>query len=140
MSKISAKGVKIKHGTSANPTDVLAHLDTVTINVGDRELIDVTTHDSPGGTREFVDSGVRDTTELEVAIKYAPGNAGHEAIRAAHAAGTLYYHTLIMPDAGEAQWTAAGYITKFNVPNGGVVEGLKATYTFKAKGAETFTP
>jgi len=138
MAKISAKGAIIKHATTATPTVDLTQVRSISFNQGDREQIDTTTHDSTT-TKEHVDSKLRETPTLEVTIIYDPAVAGHEAIRAAHAAGTLYYITLVLPDAGAAQWAMSGYITSFNIPAMTTNAALEATFSFKANVAETFT-
>lgn len=138
MAKYSAKGCQVKHGTSANPTDVLAQVESVGFTQGDRELLDVTTHDS-STTKQYVDSGLRETSEVSINLLYDPADAGHEALRAAEANGTVYYITVILPDAGAAQWAAVGYVTGFNVPDRSPGDPLTATVTFKARSAETFT-
>lgn len=135
--KISGKGIKLKHGSTATPTTDLGGLDSVGFNPGDVELIETTTHEST--QREYVDSGLRDTPEITAVILYDPTDTGHEAIRAAHAARTLYFVTLVLPDAGTAQWACSGYFTKFEIPSTGPREALKVNFTFKVKTAETFT-
>lgn len=138
MAKISAKGSVIKHGATATPTDTLAAVRSISFNQGDREQIDTTTHDSET-TKEYVDSKLRETPSLEFTLVYDPANTGHEAIRAAHAAGTLYYLTLVLPDAGSAQWAMSGYITGFSLPSLATNAALEATVFFKALAAESFT-
>lgn len=138
ITKISAKGTVIKHGSTASPTDVLEGVRSVSLNQGAREMLDATTHDSTT-TKEYVDSGLRETPELEVEITLDPTNTGHNAIRGAHAAGTLYYITLVLPDSGVAQWALTGYVTDFRVPNLATNAVLSATFTFKARSVDTFT-
>jgi hypothetical protein len=135
--KISAKGLNIKHGTTASPSTLLTGVESVGINLGDVELIEVTTHDST--QREYVDSGLRDTPEIPIVLTYDPTDAGHEAIRAAHAARTLYYLTLTSPDTGAAAWACSGYFTRAEIPASGVRDALKLNLTYKVKSAETFT-
>lgn len=138
MAKISAKGATIKHGVSASPTDDLAQVRSVSFDQGNREQIDTTTHDNTV-SKDYTDSKLRDTASVEVVILYDPANTGHEAIRAAHAAGTLYYLTIVLPDAGAAQWALSGYIVDFvlsPLATNGVIE---ATIRFKANAAGTFT-
>lgn len=135
--KISGKGITVKHGATASPTTALTGLESLGLNQGDVELLEVTTHEST--QREYVDSGLRDTPEISGVIVYDPTDAGHEAIRAAHAARTLYYVTIVLPDSGTAQWACSGYFTKFEIPSVGVRDALKANFTFKVKTAETFT-
>lgn len=137
--KISAKGSTVKHGASATPTTVLDGVETIGVNQGDRQMIDFTSHSSTV-TMEYKDSGLRDTSEIEVAGFYDPDDTGWEAIRAAHAAGTLYYITVGWPSTGLPTWAASGYITRFNVPPAGARDALRANFTFKAITAETFTP
>lgn len=135
--KISGKGLTVKHGATAAPTTSLTGLESLGFNPGDVELIEVTTHEST--QREYVDSGLRDTPEITGVIVYDPTDAGHEALRAAHAARTLYYLTVVLPDSGAAQWACSGYFTKFEIPSTSAKDALKANFTFKVKSAETFT-
>lgn len=137
---IAAHGVVVKHGATATPTDVLAQVEEVKVTPGTRELIR-TTVQATTGTHAYIKSPLRDTTELEITIKFDPTDTGHDAVYDAYAAGTLYYFTVVLPDAGNAEWTASGTITKFELqpmPSDGTTD-LKATITFKAHGAETYT-
>lgn len=138
MPKLSAKGMIIKHGTSATPTDALAQVKTIGFKQGDRELLDVTTHDS-ATTKDYIDSGLRDTPEISLQITYDPANAGHEAVRAAEAAGTTYYLTLVLPDAGAAQWALTGKVLSFDIPDRSPGDPLEATIRYKATSVDTFT-
>lgn len=137
--RISTKGTVIKHGASATPTTTLAGVRSITPGDGLRELIDATCHDS-STTKEYIKAPLRDTFSLSITLAYDPADTGHEAIRAAHAAGTLYYLTMVLPDAGAAQWELSGYLTGFSVgalnPTTGLLE---ATVAYKAIAAETFT-
>lgn len=137
--RIATKGAQIKHGASATPTTVLAGVRSIAVTGGERGMIDATCHDS-STTREYIKAPLRDTFGLNVTLAHDPADTGHEAIRAAYAAGTLYYLTLILPDAGAAQWELSGTITNFTPaqlsPEDNVLE---CTFTFKAHGADTFT-
>lgn len=137
MAKISAKGIILKFGVTATPTDVVPGLRSIGINQGAREQIDVTTHDSTT-TKEHVDSGLRETPDIEGVIVYDPANTVHEAIRAAHSAGTLCYATLVLPDAGAASWAASGHVTGFSIPSRAPGDPLEANFSFKANAADTF--
>jgi hypothetical protein len=137
---ISAKGVVIKHGASASPTDVLAQVKSVSVTPGERTLIETTVH-STTGTKAYINHPLRDTLEVEVTILFDPTDTGHDAIYDAYAAGTLYYFIFQLPDTGTAEWSASGTITKFatnDLPSEGDT-ALEATFTFKALGAETYT-
>lgn len=138
MAKFKAKGVIVKAALTATPTTTVDQQAEVTFNMGERTLIDVTTHDSTT-TKDYIDSGLRDTAELEINCEYDPANAVHEIIRAAQAAGTLVYMTLVLPDTGAATWVMSGYILAFNVPGLGTDNSLRMNFKFKAAGADTFT-
>jgi len=137
--RIATKGSIIKHGASATPTTALAGIRGISVGDGAREMINATCHDS-ATTLEYIAAPLRDTLMLTVTLAEDPADTGHEAIRAAYAAATLYYFTLVLPDAGAAQWALSGYITSFLVgqlnPETGLLESV---FTYKATSAETFT-
>lgn len=138
MAKFKAKGVIIKAALTSTPTTTVDQAADVSFNVGDRSLIDVTTHDSTT-TKDYIDSGVRETAELDITCEYDPANAVHEIIRAAHGVGTLLYVTLILPDTGAAQWVMSGIVTSFNVPSASAGNSLKMQWKFKATSLDVFT-
>lgn len=137
--RIATKGAIIKHGASVTPTTVLAGVRSIQVGDGQRNMIDATCHDDTA-TKTYIPAPLRDTDSLTVTLAHDPADTGHEAIRAAYAANTTYYFTLILPDAGAAQWAQVGNITSFVSgqlnPDTGLLE---ATFTFKATGAATFT-
>jgi hypothetical protein len=135
----STKGAVVKHGTSATPSTVLAGVRSVGKTGGERGMIDATCHDS-SNTKEYIKGPLRDTLGLTITIAHDPADAGHEAIRAAHAAGTLYYFTLVLPEAGLAEYALSGTITSFLEGQLSAEDGVFETViTYKAHGAETFT-
>jgi hypothetical protein len=137
--RIATKGTVIKHGPSATPTTPLAGIRSITPSDGLRAMIGATCHDS-ATTDEYIKRPIRDTLGLTVTLAHDPADTGHEAIRAAWAAGTLYYFVLALPDAGAAQWELFGYITSFLDAQMNAETGLlEAVFQFKASGAETFT-
>jgi hypothetical protein len=137
--RIATKGAIVKHGSSVTPTTTLSGVRRVELSDGSRGMINATCHDSTS-TKEYIPEQLRDTLGLNIVIAHDPADAGHEAIRAAYAAITKYYFTLVMPDAGAAQYALAGYITNFLPgsfdPESGLME---ATISFKADSVETYT-
>jgi len=102
-------------------------------------MINATCHDSVT-TLEYIPAPLRDTASLTVRLAHDPADTDHEAIRAAYAAATKYYLTLVLPDAGAAQWAFSGYITSFIPQEMNPETGLLETvFTYKADTAETFT-
>jgi len=138
MAKYKAKGVIVKAGLSASPTAVASQMAEVSFNLGDRSLIDVTTHDTTN-VKDYIDSGLRETPELDLTHVYDPDDAVHEIIRAAHAAGTLLYVTLILPNAGAAQWVLSGIVTSFNIPSAAPGGSLQMSWKFKATSVDSYT-
>lgn len=139
MAKYAAKGAVVKTGASATPTASLVNVKSVSITVGDREMINVTTHDS-ATTKDYIAAPLRDTNSLQIELLYDPTATTHEELRAAHAAGTKWYFTVVLPDAGSAQWALSGYLTSFSIgsldPETGAVT---ASIAYKADTVDTFT-
>lgn len=137
--RIASKGAIAKYAATATPTNVIPGTRLVAIVVGGRPMIDATCHDS-STTKEYVAAPLRDTVGVDITIAHDPANSHHEAIRAAMAAGTLHYLTVVLPDIGAAEWAMSGYWTDFGVPALNPDTGLmEAVIKFKAAGVETFT-
>lgn len=136
--KIAAKGSLLKSGASATPTVTLGSVRSIGFNPGARKLIDSTTHDN-SGTMSYVDSGLKDTADLKATVLMDPADTAHEAIRAAQAAGTPWYFTLVLPDTGAAQWALLGIILELTIPTLNVDGLLEMEITYKATAGETYT-
>jgi len=139
MAKIPTKGVIVKTGNASSPTTNLANVKTAVFTPGKREMIKATTHDD-SNTDSYVPRPLRDTGDGKIVVLWDPDNATHEDIRAAHAAGTKWYFTKIMPNTGAAQWACSCYITDFQPGEFDTETGLmEATILFKADAVETYT-
>jgi predicted secreted protein len=137
MAKVKAKGTTIKYGATASPTTTIPALADIELTLGDREVIDATTHDSTGG-KEYLDSGLRETPTLSARVKLDPADTAHEFIRASHSSGATVYITVVLPDAGSAQFAMSGVIQGYNV-SAPVNGTLDCSFTFKALTVEAFT-
>jgi hypothetical protein len=138
MAKFKAKGVVVKAAITATPTTTVSQSAEVSFNTGDRQLVDVTTHDSTT-VKDYIDSGLRESAELDMTCEYDPADTVHEIVRAAHDVGTLLYVTLILPDAGNATWVMSGIVTSFNIPSLAPGGSLKMNIKFKATSLDVFT-
>lgn len=139
MAKYAAKGVIVKFGLTATPTTTFPQLKTTGLDGGERQMINTTTHDDTV-TFSYISAALRDTRGLPMEFLYDPSNATHEILRAAADAGTLVYATLVLPDAGSAQFAMSGYLTSFTIAGMDSETGLlMASSAFKATGADTFT-
>jgi len=138
MAKYSAKGVIVKYAATATPTTEITQKAEVSFEDGDRTLIDTTTHETTTA-RSYSDSGLRDTFAVGLRLLLDPADTIHELIRSHHNAGTIGYLTLVLPDAGAAQWAGSGIWTSFNI-EGMTADGmLAARGRFKFTSVESFT-
>lgn len=69
------------------------------------EELDVTTLDSAGGCREFL-QGYRDSGEVELTGFHDKGDAGQAALRTAYAAGTAGDVSVAFPDGATVSFRA----------------------------------
>jgi hypothetical protein len=137
--RIASKGAIVKYAATATPTNVIPGVRSVATTIGSRAMIDATCHDD-SSTKNLIPAPLRDTVSLDITIAHDPANAHHEAIRAAHIAGTLHYVAVVLPDAGAAQWEVSGYWTDFGLPALNPDTGLmECVLKFKANAVETFT-
>jgi predicted secreted protein len=83
--KYAAYGAIIAHGGIASDTATYVNIDGVTslgIPSDSADEIDVTSHDSAGGRKEYI-NGLIDSEDLSITIFYDSADAVHEALRAA---------------------------------------------------------
>jgi len=137
--KIANRLHVLKGGLTATPTEVVPGIIELTPTGGERDMIPTTTLDTT-----VVETAIPDTLRkgrgLTIKIAYDPADTKHEEMRAAYAAGTPYYFTHVLPDAGAAQFAMLGTITKF-LPGPGTTNPkmLEADIEFMCHGAEVFT-
>lgn len=137
--KIAAKGAILKYAATASPITTIDNLVEVSLTVGPRGLINTTTHGS-ATTKDYIAEPLRDTNEISGKILYDPADTIHELMRSHHAAGTTGYMTIVLPDAGAAQWALSGVLTVFSIPSLNPESGrLEVDFTFKAFTVDTFT-
>lgn len=134
----AAIGGIVKVGASATPTAVLDGIKELKPGGGERGTIDTTVVGSTV-TEKFIPKPLRAVRTLDFTLLYDPADTQHERIRAAAEAATLEYITVIMPDAGAAQWAYSGYYMNWTPPTLNTDGALEVTFSFMATGAEVFT-
>lgn len=82
----ASKGTTLKFTPAGGETVLVGRLTSIGEITSDSAEIDVTTLDSAGGYREFM-QGWRDAGSLEISGYHAKGDAGQEALRAAYESG-----------------------------------------------------
>lgn len=95
-----AKGTVLKFNDA-----VVGRLTSVGEIAPDSEELDVTTLDSAGGYREFI-QGYRDSGVVELTGFHEKGNAGQAALRAAYDGGTVGSVQVDFPDGTQVSFRA----------------------------------
>lgn len=138
MAKVKAKGVIIKYGDSASPSTTIPQLAEVSYDNGQWDRQDTTTHDTSGSTKTYT-TILKEASSANVRVMLDPADTAHAWVIAAADSGAEKYLTLILPDAGAAQWAMQGHVTNLSIgplsPSGMV----EASFTFNSSVAHTFT-
>jgi predicted secreted protein len=96
------------------------------------DLIDVSSHDSSGGFREYL-PGFKDGDNVQAEVHWVPSNTVHKGIRTdAYAAALRNYH-IIFPDATDNTVTFACYVQGFP-PQSNAGDALRNTLNLKITG------
>lgn len=103
-----------------------------------RATIDVTTHDSPLGAREFITEGIYDPGEVSGSINYIAGSAGDDVMLAAMTSGALYDFKVVLKSAADTEdMEFSGFLTEYG-PDAQETEGVQtASFSIKVSGAIT---
>ncbi len=102
-----------------------------------REEIDVTSQDSPSGSKEFL-AGDIDYGEISVEVNYVAGNAVHQALLAlASSASQTAQDWKILYLSGTKSCTFSGWVKGF-IPTAPVSGVFKSTLTIRCTGAPTY--
>lgn len=101
-------------------------------------VIEVTTHDSPDGYREYI-GGLKDAGEVAITGNHDGDDVGQQALPAALGAGTVDDYTITFPD-GE-KWAFKALVTDYQM-GAAASDNNPITFsaTLKITGKPTFTP
>lgn len=99
--------------------------------------LDVTSHDSPNGYREYI-QGLKDAGEVSIEGNFLPGNATQETLLADYESGDVVNYQIVFPDAGSTTWGFAAFVTAFE-PAAGVEDVLTFSATLKLTGQPTLS-
>lgn len=132
----SAKSV---HGTTLSRD---SHLVAELTNIGGVEVkvdtIDVTSHDSASGYKEWI-GGLKEAGEVGIEGNFIPGDTeGQIGLHADMVAGTLQAFVITFPSALATTWTFSAIVTRFKIndaKSGDTVASFSAT--LKISGAPT---
>jgi len=137
---VSAFGTLLKIGDGGEPETftTIAEVTDISGPSLSADTIDVTSHDSPGGYREFI-QGLKDAGEVTFTINFIPTEATHDAstgLLKDYNDGTLRNFQLVFPDPGNTTWSFAAVVTGFE-PSEPTDDKLSADVTLKISGQPT---
>jgi predicted secreted protein len=137
MAKYAAKGAILAVNTVAAPTvfTTIPGVKDFNLPIGTADQIDVTTHDSAGGYKEYV-NGLMDSAAISIPTVWDGANATHAALIAALQAGTALGYKITGKETSPKTYSFQGLVTAIDIswPIGGAQE---ATLTIKPTGAIT---
>jgi predicted secreted protein len=139
---ISARGTLLKIGDGGTG-EVFTNIAEVTNITGPSlalDTIEVTSHDTSSGWREFI-GGLLDAGEVSLDINFVPTNATHSqtsGLLKDFKNRTLRNFKLVFPDTGVTTWSFAGLVTAFECSEA-IDDVIKGTVTLKLSGQPTLT-
>lgn len=136
--KIFAQGTQIQSGNEDGPPETFTAIPSVGTITGpsdEFEEIDVTTHDSPGGSRELV-AGLRDFGELSFEIMWDPEDPLHARLASDAEARKVRTYHLVLPNTAQSTFTFEAFVK--GRPGELPVDGVaKQNITLRITGAFT---
>lgn len=137
MAKYAAKGAILAVNTVALPTTytTIPGVKDFTLALGSPDQIEVTSHDSSGGYKEYV-SGLMESKEITVPIVWDGANAQHAALLAALQASTTLGYKITGKEATPKTYTFNANITGLDI-SWEVHGAQEATLTLKPTGSIT---
>ena len=137
MAKQGGYGVKFKITVSSALTAVANVLD-VDFPKFQREIDDVTGHDSSGGYAEYISTGLKSLSEMKLMLTWDKAAATHAAIKTAFDSGGAV--NMSVEDPGGSEIIAFAGIIKEMGRTSKQKEALKCEVTIQPTGAPTITP
>lgn len=137
---ILSQGTLFKQAIAASPTNFTTVPEVIKLNCPNQkfDLLDVTSHDSSGGFREYI-PGLIDGENCTAEFNFVPTNAVHQALRTEALARNKDQWEIIFPGGGSGDQLAfAGYVVGL-APVADTGQTLKNTVTVKATGVQTWT-
>lgn len=105
--------------------------------MGETDQIDVTAHDSPDQTKEYI-SGLIETGEISFEIFFDPNNDQHQELVAIKDSGETRNWKVIAPDAELTEFAFAAFVTAIEL-SFPVEDAVTAEVSIKLSGAVEMT-
>ena len=104
MAATRSQGTTLKFTPAEGAQVSVGRLTSVGEIQSDSEALDVTTLESTGGYREYI-QGFRDAGEVELSGFHDAGDAGQTALRAAYASGAIGAFEVCFPDGSKVEFS-----------------------------------
>jgi len=104
MAATKAQGTTLKFTPENGEQLTVGRLASVGEIQPDSEEVDVTTLESEGGYREYI-QGFRDSGEVELSGYHDAGDAGQKALRTAYAGGNMGAFEVDFPDGSKVKFS-----------------------------------
>jgi predicted secreted protein len=139
---VFTQGTQIQLGDGGSPESFLTIAEVKSISGPSlsRDTIDVTTHSSTGGVREFI-NGLADGGEVSFDVNFVPGAATHNnttGMLSLWASGRRANFKIIFPTSPAVTWSFNGVLTAFEM-SAPTDEVLGASVTIKVAGSPTLS-
>ncbi|CAM3775709.1 phage tail tube protein [Alkalicoccus chagannorensis] len=135
-----AFGTQIKRKTETDTWEGVAELTDITGPSMEADEIDVTSHDSEGGYREYV-QGLKDAGEIEAELFFLKDEPSHMKALDDFNAGDNEMYRMIFPDADEEEdrsyFEFEAFVNGFEI-EAEMEEAIKASVSWKVSGKPTF--
>lgn len=138
MAKHKMKGVVIRYGDSATPTDTMPQLAEVSFDAGAWDFETVHAHDD-GDTRVELPT-LKAPPTLDISVWLDPADTAHDWVIDTHAAGTLAYIDFQLPVAGNnPDWEMSGYLEGLTIGGLNAQGYQQMQFSYRAAAAPTYT-
>ncbi len=136
---IVAQGTLLKMGDGASPEmfTTIPEVKTLTGPSVKFDLLDATSHDSPGFFKEYI-PGLADGDNIAAVVNWRPSNTVHKAVRTNSYARTLVNFKVIFPDTPDNTVALTAYIQTIQ-PKADIGKILEASLTIKVTGEPSWS-
>lgn len=136
MAATKSQGTTLKFTPAGGTQVVVGRLSSVGEIQSDSEELDVTTLESQGGYREYI-QGLRDCGEVELTGYHDAGDAGQKALRSAYADGKNGAFLVEFPDGSKVNFS--GFVKAHTIGSAEVDGTVGFGAVVRISGAVTVT-
>lgn len=136
MAATRAQGTTLKFTPAGGTQVVVGKLTSVGEIAPEAEEVDITTLESTGGYREYI-QGFRDSGEVALEGYHDAGDAGQKAVRSAFASGSKCEFEVDFPDGTKAEFS--GFIKKHSIGSAEVDGAIGFGAVIRVSGPVTVT-